>query len=534
MDGSDIVATIKHRLLGETPSLMKALKDNYSLPAYRDALCHYISSAVSGGPPERWRRELGWVYTGIHLATELIPDYVSVTFVPGARSQDQRTTNYLDGTAPFSDYSFTRFLWPAQESVRNQLITPLELKIETTPAQLGTSRLLATAACVRIDGHRDRFVRVKALRQGVALQDGSGLVVPYEVRCAFREHPSTCIDKCLLRRLEVRSFLRAAYVYIRRTCLRHLAPRYDISPIELCQAFCNTLLLHKCADIDPQTVVFYPLSVGSERIGVFCFVTTRILNNADHMSLRSIAETTLANVYAVDRKLVRLRERASQQSSFWAPMLAHDCRSSMFKASQKVMLAADDLDTRKYDAVATYVTDARRLIDKSIVCLQQLEQSVYSRLETTSTVTPSVLERHMRGLMNPDALERMEFDVRGRSSLRVQMPARRLAEILMQFVHNGLDAVNRSRRRNRRIWCTVRIIAGRAGMTITIADKGDGFTAQQRAQLRAPTLAPLTSTGQGGFGLRTAIWYLDAIGSKPQMRSGKTGTRWTVNVPNAH
>lgn len=525
-----IVQTIKKSLVRSSSELAKGFAQAADINDYRNAICSYISTAMCGATARTWFETLGWEYAGVHVASELHPDYVSLTFEPCSTQQDSRAVDYLTGSGSFTPYSFTRFLWPDESDVRDKLISPLEIMIQRTPGELRhliqqTDRLLQATT-----GEKPVIGKPQA-------QELPSIIVTSGLRARFRSAESAQASEALLQDEAIRRLLTMGRIYLNQHFLQGLEESYNISESQLYEAICNTILLHRVVEIDPHTVIFFPLVAGLNRIGVFCFVTSGFLSQEDRTRLQLIAETALSNIYAVDVMLARQREKANKASAF-TPLLSHNCRGTMHEAALKVFLALDAVTMKQDDGASR--EEAKKEIQNALAALKKaedyfriLEERINEEAFKMSDITPASLQRQVRLLIPPEFADKVTWIVDGANKIRISSSPAVLAEAVTQLVVNGLRAVGESDKSGEPKWCTVMINSeGNDELIITIEDIGPGLSPEQRDALRSEEFKPVPSTHEGGYGIKTACWAIRGFGGEIDLvKTDPQGTVWSMRIP---
>jgi hypothetical protein len=526
------VREIKTSLVRSSSDLAKQLAAVRSVEGYRDAVCRYISSAMCGTTQRQWLDTIGWVYTGVHVASELQPDYVSLTFSPCSDKQDERAHDYLNGSEPFTTFNFTKFLWPGEADLRDKLFNPLEMMIETRANEL--------ASFIESE-HQFQLDNLSQENSRIVHPDNylPAILVPNDLRLWFRRASSARPTEAAMRVKGMSEFLKSAKIYLKQHFLQEVNGTYDISETQLYEATCNTLLLHKITDVEPRAVIFFPFVAGLNRIGVFCMVTSMILSSENRTRLQSIAETALANIFAVDTMLTRQREKM-YKASVITPLLAHNCRSTMYEAALKVRLALNTLRKQKAREANVSLLSAEedieraaKAINKSEEYLRILEERVFDEAFKSSEVTPSSLQRQVRLLIPPEFVEKVEWVVDGSYKLTIPFSPAILAEAMAQLVINSIRAVGESRREEELKWCSVLINSeGTEELVVTIQDIGPGLSQEQQDSLNFEVYKPMPSTHDGGYGIKTTCWAIRNLGGEIALsETGQGGTTWIIKIP---
>src|SRR5947209_919339 len=371
------VDSIKNALAREASSLARDLGSLPRKENYRNAVCKYISSCFYNGTGKDWLESLGWVYAGIHLASELLPDYISLTCQPGQDRQDAKAFDYLNGSSDFSFYNFTRFLWPNEAGLRDKFLHPLEINIESEEGEIfKKSRPEADASLV---SPLERLHICNAMSDPVMIPTRT--IIPYSLKKLFHSVPSKKWDPLFMKNEVLKQFLQSTrnYLYHNYYCSIQnnlwssgKEDEENISDEEIYESVRNTLLLHNKTGVDPRAVIFFPLVCGSNRIGVFCFVLSNIPSIENKTCLQSIAETAMNNIFGVDIKLARQRDEGIRKAALFLPLIAHESRSGMNKAALIIDEVLDILEEKEKVDVKPRLRRAWELMQSSAKYLRSV------------------------------------------------------------------------------------------------------------------------------------------------------------------
>jgi hypothetical protein len=539
------VASIKNALTRDASSLARDLGSMPGLDNYRNAVCKYVSSSFYDGTGKDWLESLGWVYAGIHLASELLPDYVSLTCQPGEERQDAKAFEYLNGGGDFSFYNFTRFLWPNEAGLRDKFLHPLELNIESAACEISKDFLPRNT-----DSSTSPLERLHVCHaDSEPVMIPTRIIIPYALKNIFRSVPSKQWDPSFMKHEGLRQFLQSTrhYLYHNYYCGNDNSPvtadkaiEEKIPDEEIYESVRNTLLLHQKTGADPRAVVFFPLVCGSNRIGVFCFVLSKIPSIEDKTNLQSIAETAMNNIFGVDIKLARQRDEGVRKATLFLPLIAHESRSGMNKAALIIDEVLDILEENEELDVKPRLRRAGELMQSSAKYLKSFEKAVYDELSRTgSDLTPASLERQIRRLIPPDYEDKIHWVVSGAECIRTPSQSELLAYAVLQMIDNAIEAVESANKTSgqNKVWCSVEIeTEDNTELVITIRDRGPGFTSEQIESLNALDLEPVQSSHQGGYGIKTTrLMIIQGFSGRMELvDSGQEGTTWEIVIPNSN
>jgi hypothetical protein len=534
------VDSIKSALARDASSLARALGSLPNLDVYRNAVCKYVSSSFYNGTGKEWLESLGWVYAGIHLASELLPDYVSLTCQPGEERQDEKALDYLNGSEDFSVYNFTRFLWPNEAGLRDKFLHPLEINIESEEGEVTNGSPPENAVPIEL------LHVCNAMGNSVKIP--TKIIIPYALKKLFRSVPSKRWDPSFMNDEVLKQFLQSThkYLYHNYYCLientlntSDKEIEKNISDEKIYESVRNTLLLHHRTGSDPRAVIFFPLVCGSNRIGVFCFVMSKILSAEDKTHLQSIAETAMNNIFGVDIKLARQRDEGIRKATLFLPLIAHESRSGINKAALIIDEVLDILEENEELDVKPSLRRACELMQGSAKYLKSFEKTVYDELSRTgSDVTPASLERQIRRLIPPSYEDKIHWVVSGAECIRTSAQSELLAYAVLQMIDNAIEAVESSDDGSSvqdKVWCSVEIeTEDYTELVITIRDRGPGFTPEQIESLNALDLEPVQSSHQGGYGIKTTRLMINQgfSGRMELVDSSPEGTTWEIVIPN--
>jgi hypothetical protein len=534
------IDSIKSALARDASSLARDLSSMPGIEDYRNAVCKYISSSFYNGTGKEWLESLGWVYAGIHLASELVPDYVSLTCQPGEDRQDAKAFDYLKGSGDFSFHNFTRFLWPDEAGLRDKFLHSLEIHIESEESESITSLLAGPAS---LTSGLERLHMCNGISDPVMVP--TTIVIPYALKKLFRAVPSKRWDPSLMKNEVLRQFLESTrrYLYHNYYCsiennLVDKETEKSIRNEEIYESVRNTLLLHQKNGTDPRAIVFFPLVCGSSRIGVFCFVMSRIPSTEDKTHLQSIAETAMNNLFGVDIKLARQRDEGIRKATLFLPLIAHESRSGMNKAALIIDEVLDILEDNEELDVKPRLRRAGDLMQSSAKYLKSFEKTVYDELSRTgSDLTPASLERQIRRLIPPEYEEKIHWVVSGSECIRTPAQSELLAYAVLQMIDNAVEAVESSNKMSpvqAKVSCSVEIETDdETELIITIRDRGPGFTSEQIDSLNKVDLEPVPSSHQGGYGIKTTRLMINQgfSGRMELVESTPDGTTWEIAIP---
>jgi signal transduction histidine kinase len=499
---------------------------------YRNAISKYVSSALLRPTAKKWVDSVGWTYAGIHIASELLPDYVSLTFRPGASCQDPSAGDYLSGNGAFSPFNFTRFLWPSETGLRDVFINPLEIVIESR-----TGEFVDPMQPFAVVPGSERFIpKVHRCEYSQQLQTvPTAIVVPFVLKEAFRSTTSYRQAESTLNRSAITQFCQSAKKYLQHNYYCGLETASSVSDEEIYEAVRNTMFLHKTTGLDPRAVTFFPLVCGSNRIGVFCFVTSEVPSEEESLRMQSLAETALHNIFGVDALLAKQRDQGIRKATLFLPLIAHEWRSGIATASLKLSNALRALHREQYEQVEPLLVRAKDLMRESQRFLEAFETAVYAEVKDTgSRVNPATLERQIRNLVSPEYVDKIHWIVSGDSYVEIPFQPDLLCYALWQMIYNAVEAVKDTSRRTESPWCIVEIVAENIDqLLINLKDIGPGFTPDQLESLNNTDFQPVQSSHRGGYGIKTTRWMIQGFGGTMDFDTGVEGTTWKIGIPSS-
>jgi len=241
------------------------------------------------------------------------------------------------------------------------------------------------------------------------------------------------------------------------------------------------------------------------------------------------------NIFGVDIKLARQRDKGIRKATLFLPLIAHEWRRGIATASLKLSHALSALAKNRIEEVKPLLTRAKELMCESEQYVKAFEKAVYTEVKNTGTrVNPATLERQIRSLVSPEDVNRIHWIVSGDSYVEISFQPDLLCYAVWQMINNAMDAVKESPRHVENSWCVVEIIAATdEQVLINIKDIGPGFTSEQIESLNSTGFEPVQSSHRGGYGIKTTRWMIQGFGGRMEFETGPDGTIWKIGIPNS-
>jgi signal transduction histidine kinase len=541
----------KKSLVEEIPRLIMTIESHTSRSTYKNAIAEYIHLTLYQGDIGDFLKQKKWMYAGLHISTALFGDFISLTCKPEEQVSDFNGEPYISGHDGFTEFNFTRFLWPSQTALRNKLTEPLEVRIEINQGELITyDQLKLLDRLLPLDINEEVSLSPDVISD---IPDSilETIIIPRSVKDSLQSETIDLSAPGSLLNSPFSFCLKQAYLSLYQTHMRDLQDPYNFSPRACFEAITNTLRLHTAAKlvqpamgIEPRTVIFYPIVAGRYRLGVFCFVLGTYLDDNDRLILHTLAGDVISNIYLADQLIAyRKIEAAFRSALLSSPLLAHEGARVSQVAFGSVYVAITNLkeEPPRPDAALENLLAADKeyqILDENI---RQLKEALYLPIKEKSVLTLTSLERELRRRIPEKDIGHIKFKIPN-LQVQIEMPAAdRLPSIIAEFVKNGLEAVEQSENSSRETWIDLTIdfstpyhsaVTDRVDLVVTIRDYGCGMPEEIIAKLSsAPMFSELPSSRSTGKGIQAAKFIEKLCEGRVEYFPSDPGTTWRVTVP---